>query len=975
LAGGETGWQIVDAMGNIFRFGYSTNTRERTKIVSTETANYDYSKEILYVSTWYLDEIIPFGENPANSIKFTYVTSGYFVNEDITYTGTFHVDCNFNPSTIVEKTVKTRNATEYRYISSITTPKMSAFFEYVFDREDALGLGRLTNIRYQTAASGVLANYKFRISYSNSGDSFFKNNRYNNLNPACNMPECKRLMLDTIYTVAGNNKKLVRAFEYTNNKTFHPQYGYDMYELPPRKSWYVDWAGYFNGGTHHGTKYNKFAWFTDGTYTYTNGMDKSSVDATKSNALAKVYLPTGGYIKLEYGIKQRGGLRINQLSSHNEQGTMISGTQYEYGFFSSLGSPVSHIINNPTHINCVGSTPPSRPQYKMYNYSITPQLETSGFNGGYVSVSEVDLLGNGKVEHHFLDLSQREMPEAIKSKLNVVIVNGNSSSGNLPSATVPVGLSSVLYHDLGAEYLTKIYKKEGTSFVLTQEVTRNFMKETPVILSRKNYRIQDLETFNNNDFEYRTCILGEYDVIFRPVWLMSETSKHYENGQFMTSNTNYEYHSIYKSFPYRITNVFTDGTISRQTNRFPIDVVLWTDLVSETTIELKALHDMLSVGAIGIPIEVLYQQQLPGQSSLNFVGGSFTHFRSYNNYIKPFEAYHAIFNQPVASFTQLQPVSNTTLHFDTRYELNQRFNTYDIKGLLTLSTDKDGIGTNYNYDSFGNLVSSTVLGRTSSTVLDNRFNVIEKTDVNGRKEYYEYDAFNQLRLIQDHDNNIISRSRTHFKTEDISPTTNLSFSGLNKPNQIITMSTDNTQAFYGPTRFIWDFGNGVTDETEEPYVTFSYPATGTYQTSVTLINPEYPEPLHYKKPVTILNNNMVPQICVSHLSWDYCTNTPGNLSPCNTSFSFSVTAKVTDYNNGAYGLENTFNYQWYISLDGNNWTSFGENQSELSLPNEVLWNPGTHYIKCEMSDGYAVYTSNSALFTITSNCSGGGGIH
>ena len=178
-------------------------------------------------------------------------------------------------------------------------------------------------------------------------------------------------------------------------------------------------------------------------------------------------------------------------------------------------------------------------------------------------------------------------------------------------------------------------------------------------------------------------------------------------------------------------------------------------------------------------------------------------------------------------------------------------NSYDANGNLTSSTGSDGVTTTFAYDAAGDyLLSSTSNSMTTSYEYYPLIGVKKVTDANGNFVTNEYDNFNRLRLVRDQDGNILKRNRYHLAQEDESLGGSITYTGLQQINKPITFTSNNTYSFYGKTRYVWDFGDGVVVETSNPNAGHTYTQGGDYTVKLTLINPEY-DPVQVLKLICI----------------------------------------------------------------------------------------------------------------------------
>ena len=434
------GWEIVDGMGNIYSFGKYSTDRESSSGV---------------VTTWHLSEIKFLNAHSNKSISFKYKSAqGYSANAYKSYEKVINEVCDFN----VELEDSTQNfesgSVEPKLISEILFPKGKVTFDYD-KRLDYTG-EKLVGMSVWDNDGKEIISYHLNHSYFDASDSYYKGGKY--IDTELCISGCKRLKLDGVDLVGKGNKGPLRRFDYANDKVFDAA-GYDLYELPPKGSFYQDHWGYYNGGPSQGTLYVPFPKDTlilsdpNETYIYP-GMDKEANSSAMANILTKVFLPGGGYTMLEYeNHDSGGGVRIRSEKTFDDKDSLIAGKEYFYYVEEKFAIP--KYFETRSSYNC-GPTPKN--SFTLYSSTRSLLTDVNGTSVGYDSVRVVDLNLGGYSDHFFVNFSERL--ESYPDKFNWEIDLGSEEGyweSDIDSLTHPYVGREWEYHDRGFEYASKTY--------------------------------------------------------------------------------------------------------------------------------------------------------------------------------------------------------------------------------------------------------------------------------------------------------------------------------------------------------------------------------------------------------------------------------------------------------------------------------------------------------------------------------------
>lgn len=843
---------IRDLSGNEYIFD------QKESGVFNQTSGSTYtSPDISYTATWHLSKINFLNLPDSKGISFLYSSLGLSSGERFIAYKDVQAGCNGNSYTETGSgELKIKTETYGKRLSKIIFPKGEVIFNFDgSDREDLPGSKRLRSIQVEDNDDEIVLKYVLNTSYFNAGDSFYKNDTYNDKNGgSCTAPECKRLKLESIDQVMGGQTINYRTFDYMNDKNFHASQGWDLYELPPRDSEYYDHWGYF---THDNTTtYNEYTLspYNSGGNNFTVlGMNRSPTIYVLANLLNKVTLPGGGYTTIEYethGMSWGSGARIKKVETFDENNVRVGGKSYTYTG-GQTGDPIVYGIKiGSVYDFCFNTSTQSYEDtpvdlMRFYSYSLTNFLDLNGPNVGYDQVTETDLMGSGRVEHYFLNFSDRAEPDAVKHEYTASA--GGGTQGALLSADGPPFSGTFMtYYDRGAEKLTKIYDQAGT---LLRESETYFTQETAVENTQKNVMAFH-EQVSGSSKKY---LIAEYTIKSRPVIVTRTRNKTYEGAQSIETNTYYYYHSTYPTLIERVESVDANGDRYKNTTRYHHDIITST-IATNAASDLKGLDALRVNKANGIAIETISSLK-KGAGSYYYLGASLSTFKEYgttDKFVARYQSRSLALAAPSASFSETTlNGAKTAFVIDSGYRVMGTLNSYDANGNLTSSTGSDGVTTTFAYDAAGDyLLSSTSNSMTTSYEYYPLIGVKKVTDANGNFVTNEYDIFNRLRLVRDQDGNILKRNRYHLAQEDESLGGSITYTGLQQINKPITFTSNNTYSFYGKTRYVWDFGDGVVVETSNPNAGHTYTQGGDYTVKLTLINPEY-DPVQVLKLICI----------------------------------------------------------------------------------------------------------------------------
>lgn len=175
------------------------------------------------------------------------------------------------------------------------------------------------------------------------------------------------------------------------------------------------------------------------------------------------------------------------------------------------------------------------------------------------------------------------------------------------------------------------------------------------------------------------------------------------------------------------------------------------------------------------------------------------------------------------------------------------YDTYDPEfGRIVSQTSKDGTVNKYQWAYGGSLVAEHVRNPGTYEQRDVYKHIplvgpISITDANGRNTTYNYDVFNRLLHVRDHDLNIVSGYAYHLRQEarTSSLSATISVSGDRLVNKTVGFSTPFEPGNDGSVVHQWDFGDEAKTETTATSVSHKYKAPGIYKVKLRKTHPLY----------------------------------------------------------------------------------------------------------------------------------------
>lgn len=415
--------------------------------------------------------------------------------------------------------------------------------------------------------------------------------------------------------------------------------------------------------------------------------------------------------------------------------------------------------------------------------------------------------------------------------------------------------------------------------------------------------------------------------------------------------------------PRKITTVLANGENLVSETQYSSDYSILENSADETA---NGIFLLKQKKMDNVPVESIQylERQEDGQTKRYYLGAKLIKYKEFvaqSGKVYPWQEYHLKSGTGILfSNHSWSSVNGSSFNWPTAssHKLLGTINNYDNFGNPTSLTEADGITTNYTWGHNNSLLISTVQNagdyqHQTSYQHKPLVGVTRITDPNSRNSHFTYDHFSRLKLIKDHDEQILTRYRYYYKDGDdngaafkVEPYGNETFrftsTGNNEPG----------------SQYTWNFGNGTVKENGQPVELANYPVSGQYQVSLTVTHPEF-APSTATKTITVLEPFTV-QITSP------VTGANRTVS-CGNNATTICQASVTN---------SQYNYQWqynYSASGSGAWVNIGTNSPTLTF-SLVGANGSSNAIRCVITDVYgnSRYSSNNILIWYTCGSGGGG---
>lgn len=685
----------------------------------------------------------------------------------------------------------------------------SVEFIYGLQREDNTGEKALTEILVKNHLGTVIKNVKFEYSYFQS-----------TINPTS--PQSKRLRLDRVYQVDSNNLALVGEYTLTYNTNVdmpprdswaHDFLGYNngVYSssnTTPTPKIYKNELAYDSNYKNDDTStssHRVYIPFDNGTAPVRDERSglvgnfslEADEEASKAYILKSIEYPTGGKSEFEYEINEfggsriGGGLRIKTIKNIDEFGVeQISDYNYSSGY----------MIQMPRYVT-YGA------YFKIYN---VPQANVELTSGSFVGYSSVGITNRYDKESTWYSyFTKKDYPNIYSAKT----IFGSSYRVN-ESRAWRANANYSLYLDrdmLRGKLKKKVITDKNGLYRLKQqyEYTLKNFRNINYTFQNPTYQSDPRGCYTESGLYVRDC--GGYDEeIDYPVdrnLLTKVTTQvlgdfHNEHGgnqvisDYVQTEKTYTYDDKYPR------------VVSEQQSKSDIE---YEKLIDECNGNVACENDIRQTYPLVLGAEYMEKTyEYPMEGSLLWgqhrldspVSVTLSNERVH---LKSNEIIYKDFGQGIIDIEQSNYFGSNRFNPQDPIE-STKITKRDHKGNILEVLTQDGIYTSFIYGygsrylicelknvSYNELISATLnlnitledlINSTSDSEIKTKTNQIRNQidkgritsythkplvgitsviDVRGRETTYEYDGFNRLIYLKDHDKNIISQNSYIYK--------------------------------------------------------------------------------------------------------------------------------------------------------------------------------------------------------------------
>ncbi|MDR7131626.1 hypothetical protein J2X69_003990 [Algoriphagus sp. 4150] len=933
ICSNNNSWEIIDENGITYHFGLNSSAKETTyytPIVSgVGTKN--------FISTWHLSKVV--SQNSTEELLFSYINS-IFSYRSLLYTQ--------NGSWCSDTSIKHEgmNMTVHsKLLSSITSSGGGMHFTYNNTREDLSGAKSLEEVRVVNTSGDQISKFRFEYGYFKSS--------------GCTDPLCKRLKLERVYDLSPTP-----LFTFNYN---------EVNNLPSRESKNFDYLGYFNGNTVD-------SWFPAVPNAGLSGASRSpNATLTQANMLTNIInrggastaiLYEGNVVRYNNQNTSVPGLRIKQVvySDLNASPKTVTYNYLQEGSTTSssglLFRTFSSYIPSPTNINVV---------IKRFSHSYVDLLDVNGSNLGYSRVTE-SVSGGGKTVYNFTNYDTR--PDGG--------TNGDPDADLLFFTSVTSffwerGNPSITeVFDEGGKLLSREIFEYNYDHPVKQEVSgdkripiecpggtyapTNFLYKIiskPFTVKEKISEVYDQED-SNNLRKTTNVTKFEYDPVTYQLIRTTAYNPVVSNEKYVAINK-YVTNSAYQntSLTNCITNYnqCTSNCSPTDTNCLQNCNLTFNNCIGQFTSDARVIA-IQTLKARHIQNAVVEEQTWFEQGTEKYLTSASLNLHkmvgSNGNWVVPASAW--VGEKVTGTFTGSSINASSQFIQPASYKLAHTYQSYDnTTGRLTQEIGRDGTVTNFTWAHNGTLPGSVILNQgtsqfSTSYTYKPLVGALKVTDPNGRSTNTEYDFQGRVRLVKDHNNNIRTRTRYHYKGESAGVKI------IANPPQIIRGQTasfslgDIANPTGGTPEYSWDMGNGTVYQDNRLQASQVYNQPGIYKIQVVMETNEF-------KPYTatynlLVHNPLQASLCANGpQTIDVCgQNAPyyGSCTTTNNQPSSPTEFKVSVPTNA--GCVGTYTYVWHFKLfSSTSWISMSSSTDSVVFPYHA-GGQAEYQIRCVVTD-------------------------
>lgn len=984
-------WVFTDDDGTQYYFGEDSSSREISTTWKWSESSNNYVEGPSFISTWYLTKVVSSkgvtqvtfsysGENTTSYEIYSSIRKNLVISSGSCSLSSHQWDYNNN--------IKVQVAN--KYLSLISTDLGSIFFDFQSGRSDLTGGRYLNSIIIKDKNNITNSSFTFEYAYFTG-----LNSKCDYVFPSGYVPCDSRLKLLNI-----KNEQKIKIREFVYN---------DSVDLPQRNSPYIDHWGFYNYNSSNYPETSEayhtsipYLDFSDNS-TIVNGSSKAGLTIysgarknpdyikAQANILTQVNFPTGvsTYYSYEGNITENGnggGIRIKSISDKDNNGNVLNKRTYIYSQGRRFRDPVYHYItrnvddsrfgcfSDPFGIvtYCSGSC--SLTYLVRHSSSLNDMFDVDGVNVGYGLVTEY-LLDNSMIERYFSNFEPVSGDDDINTRADIdpaIITKVGSYNSYYTPVSIPVDKygppfspKTTFFWERGLLIREKIYDNSNTPRLISESgYEYDFNCSNEKIINNKNFESSTQGGPSYNSLPNNLVRIGEYKIFIKPINILSFYSKIYgqtsDAGIYssVTTTTSIVKHPFYQNYTQSETVSLSDGAQIKTEYRYPRDVTgTWRPSPSSET-RVLAYWNLYQQNSLRAPVEVIRYYKKPGPTEVfKVIAAELNTYQIHSVTLRPvpFETYELQVSTPLTDFLPAKlSISGqvSVLNKDVRYRLVNQYG-FDSNCNLTSQTSSSGISASYDWDSSTKaMVTASYLNPNTSLQMKTEYTnqplvgITSIKDPNLQTTNFEYNQFEQLKLIRDQDNNITNRYRYHYNNQS-ELSVDFTITGVPEVGVPVSYTSSLDQESIGANVYIWDFGDGQILQNAPKSVNHAYSNAGTFTVKLSKVNPEYGS-MTVTKQLTIY---AAPSVSInsSALSVDLCS---GNPPP-------TLTATPSG------GCPGTYTYNWYYKLSTNpSWISFGWNTSTVTFDAE-FGTVGVYDVKCVISDFCGVSSSDSNSNSIT----------
>ncbi|WP_456458461.1 PKD domain-containing protein [Reichenbachiella sp.] len=329
------------------------------------------------------------------------------------------------------------------------------------------------------------------------------------------------------------------------------------------------------------------------------------------------------------------------------------------------------------------------------------------------------------------------------------------------------------------------------------------------------------------------------------VVLDQKTSTTYEQGddsRSITTTTSYQYREGDNNMIEEVTTL-VDGTNQKTKIQYPYDYKSKLEYTNSDEFHLndqeEALRELYANHQLSQPVEII------NIKDGKITNGSLNLFKLQNDMVLIDEVHKLntdipfTYSDDFLSHVILEPSGQA--EFSTQFNKSEYYKrvielSYDATGNLIETKGKDGLVTSYGYG-YNNTLMTSMTSENQTTTYEHipLVGITKVTDPNGQETTYEYDEFNRLKNIKDHNGDIVEHYRYNYGGQYDLQGKSLEIDGCVWPGKDDFIEVPSGFFVpYGEVAYVWDFGDNTVIETAENVIPkHGYAADGIYTLSVT----------------------------------------------------------------------------------------------------------------------------------------------